>query len=114
MFESTHPGPTGRGGRRLHSDKPSAGDADDADYVRCAQCGFLCLTTRDARGDTLDSPGLAEVTTRVTVPTTQVAAGYVDVVEKNVVSGCPFCGSHNYEGRRKLRVRSAPSAQARR
>ena len=113
MFELTHPhGRKGKGYRNLGLDRK--GDSQDAEYRLCAQCGWPCLLSRDAHGNTLDSPGLEEVTTRVTVPTSRVAEGYVDKIEKNVISGCPNCGSHNYEGTNRLRPRQARNARTRR
>ena len=110
MFELIHPGPNGRRGRgyrNLGVDKP--GDDDDANYRLCHQCGWPCLITRDAMGNSEDSPGLSEVTTTVTIPD-----GTTTVIEKNVVSGCPFCGSHNYEGRNQMRTMQARNPRTRR
>lgn len=100
MFENTHPGPTARGGRGYSNlGYARRGDEDDNVYRLCAQCGFPCRTDRDARGDTGESPGLAQVTTTENIP-----GGTVDIIEMNVVSGCPFCGTHNYEGLNRMRL----------
>lgn len=109
MFSSTHPGSTARSGRGYTNLGTSMnGDADDSVYRLCAQCGFPCKTDRDARGNSEESPGLQQVTTVVTIP-----GGTKNVIEMNVVSGCPFCGSHNYEGNHKLRGSRNTSTQRR-
>ncbi len=114
MFELTHPGPTGRGGRRysaLGIDKP--GDPDDATYRKCAQCGFPCKTDRDARGNSENSPGLQQVTTTVNI-VASLGGGTVDKIEMQVVAGCPFCGSLNYEGLNRMRTNRASNQRKRR
>lgn len=93
-----HPGPTSRGGRSydvLGAEKP--GDPVDSIYRLCYQCGFPCKTDRDQRGNSLDSPGLVQVTTQVPVDI-RFGGGTVAKKEMQVVAGCPFCGSLNYEG----------------
>lgn len=112
MFELTHPGPTGKGGRGFRAlgiDKP--GDPDDATYRRCAQCGFPCTTDRDARGK--DGEGLQQVTTTVTI-VASLGGGTVDKTEMQVVAGCPFCGSLNYEGLNRMRTNRASNQRKRR
>ena len=111
MFELTHPGPTGRGGkgyRRLSVDKP--GDPDDANYRLCYQCGFPCRIDQDQRGNSMDSPGLQQVTTDVSLQ----AGGTVAVIEMQVVAGCRFCGTLNYEGSHRMRTVPARSSKQRR
>ncbi len=108
--ELTHPGPTARSGRgysTLGVDK--RGDADDANYRMCAQCGFPALIGRDQRGNSEDSPGLTAVTTTVSIP-----GGTTTIIEMNVVAGCPLCGSLNYEGLNKLRTVPARRPRTRR
>ncbi len=103
MFETVHPGPTGRGGRRypvLGIDMP--GDPDDANYRQCGQCGFPVLLTRDQQGNSIDSPGLSQVTTAVKINPKQ-GGGTVNKIEMQVGSGCPFCGSYNSQLFNKMR-----------
>lgn len=114
MFELTHPGATARDGRGypvLGVDGP--GDPDDGNYRQCAQCGFPCLIGRDQRGDSLDSPGLSAVTTTVSI-VASLGGGTTTVTEMQVVGGCPFCGSLNYEGRRRFRTVPARHPRTRR
>jgi predicted nucleic-acid-binding Zn-ribbon protein len=99
MFESCHPGPTGRGGRRYpHLSVGGPDDPDDGLYRLCHQCGYPCLMSRDSAGDSEDSPGLQVTNTVVTIP-----GGTKTVKEMKVVAGCPFCGSMNYEGKHQMR-----------
>lgn len=102
MFGLVHPSPTSRDGRPypvLGLDKP--GDPDDANYRLCYQCGFPCLLTRDTHGDSLDSPGLKLVQTS-TKKVASLGGGTILHWEAQVVSGCPNCGSYNYEGRNRF------------
>ncbi len=93
-----HPGPTSRGGRSYEVlGVPAIGDPEDSVYRLCYQCGFPCRTDRDQRGNSQDSPGLVAVTTQVAVQA-RFGGGTVAKTEMQVVSGCPFCGSLNYEG----------------
>ncbi len=66
-------------------------------YRLCYQCGFPCKTDRDQHGNSLDSPGLAQVTTLVPIQA-RFGGGTKSKIEMQVVAGCPFCGSLNYEG----------------
>ncbi len=93
-----HPGPTSRGGRSYEVlGTPAPGDPEDSVYRLCYQCGFPCKTDRDQGGNSLDSPGLVQVTTQVPI-LAQFGGGTVAKIEMQVVAGCPFCGSLNYVG----------------
>lgn len=95
---SIHPGPTSRGGRPYDVLGVAApGDPLDSVYRLCYQCGYPCRLDRDQHGDSLDSPGLVQVTTQQPI-VASLGGGTVAVIEMNVVAGCPFCGSENYEG----------------
>ncbi len=94
-----HPGETSRGGRGYDGlGVPAPGDPEDSVYRLCYQCGFPCKTDRDQNGPSLDSPGLSQVTTNVAIDS-RFGGGTVAKIEMNVVSGCPMCGSLNYEGK---------------
>lgn len=111
MFELTHPGPTARHGRSyLNLGIKKRGDPDDSVYRLCAQCGFPCRIDRDKRGNSTDSPGLQQVTTSVPLQ----GGGTQDVIEMQVVSGCPFCGSLNYEGLNRMRTPRVTNLRVRR
>lgn len=113
-FELCHPGPTSRDGRGypvLGVDGP--GDPDDANYRLCAQCGYPALKGRDSSGDSFDSPGLQAVTTAVPISPAQ-GGGTVNVIEEQVVGGCPLCGSLNYEGFNRMRWTPARNPRTRR
>ena len=73
------------------------GDPEDSVYRLCYQCGFPCRIDRDQRGDSLDSPGLTQVTTQVPI-LASLGGGTVAKIEMVVNAGCPFGGSLNYEG----------------
>ena len=91
MFQLCHPGPTGRGGRRLFplgTGMPQ--DVTDENFVMCGQCGFMVDLSKVVHGDSEDSPGLDYVQTTVNIP-----GGTKTVWEAKVVGGCPMCGSLN-------------------
>lgn len=75
---------------------------DKPDHHRaCAMCGFQFDDDVNQKGDSLFSPGIqytAPVTATVNVPRAGVAFSDT-TVEPSVVSGCPFCGTYNPEGR---------------
>lgn len=114
MFEVTHPGSTSRGGRAypiLGVDLP--GDPDDANYRLCGQCGFPVLLTRDQQGNSIDSPGLNQVTTNVAINARQ-GGGTVAKIEMQVVAGCPFCGTFNAQLFNKMKPYSVRQPRAQR
>lgn len=93
-----HPGPTSRGGRSYAGlGVPAPGDPEDSVYRLCYQCGFPCRIDRDARGNSMDSPGLSLVVKNV-ARLARFGGGTVVKNEMQVNAGCPFCGSLNYEG----------------
>lgn len=81
-------------------DRP--GDPDDWNYIECGQCGYQVLLTRDQQGNSIDSPGLTQVTTAVTINPAQ-GGGTVNKIEMKVESGCPSCGSYNSQLQNKMR-----------
>ncbi len=67
---------------------PVSGDLeDDGRYFKCWNCGFVCDSQRDITGDG------SGVTTTTYVDTDGVIKYMPDVV-----SGCPFCGTQQYQG----------------
>jgi hypothetical protein len=63
---------------------------EDATFKRCKRCGFPCNTDRDKTG-----PGSG----LIYVAVTHTATACPD--NPTVISGCPFCGSRNYENWQK-------------
>ena len=60
----------------------------DDKYVRCRQCGFMCHLDRDMK---------APDGSRVGDGIKHTAIDDSDADEPSVASGCPQCGSYNYE-----------------
>lgn len=80
-----HPTTTA-GGTFKGGDLPPDGSNDgrESKYVRCRQCGFIANRDRDPKGSGYGNE------------TTKTVSGSV-VLEPVVNSGCPFCGSSEYE-----------------
>lgn len=90
---------------------------DHGRYFRCGNCGFICDTLRDKRGRTMNNVGFTDFVpnTYPTGDTYSVLGGvgrvfvsheltadstkseYFSLVSV-ISSGCPFCGTQNYDG----------------
>lgn len=64
-------------------------------------CGFWFDDDVNQKGDSLFSPGIqyGAATTKTVSPPKPGVAFTETTIEPNVVSGCPFCGTYNPEGR---------------
>lgn len=103
-----HPTETGGDGRTIIRRQQKPGDPIK-DIIKCYQCGYSFQVDRDLEEDS-EVDGNEFVTTTVTISNTQsklpvhlrgmdtFSASSRDVVEPNVGSGCPFCGTYNPRG----------------
>lgn len=108
---NVHPTPTGGSGRRMgfipSGDRGK--DEQEADFVRCYQCGLPNNLRKVQHGDSFDRNKDFIVTTAVELTSggTQNEREFND----SAAGGCRFCHSMNIEGRNRLRgtVRKPPA-----
>jgi hypothetical protein len=103
-----HPTETGGDGRRIIERQQKPGDPVKH-IIKCYQCGYSFMEDRDEMSES-ETDGNELVTTTVTIANTQSklpkplqgmtrwALTSRNVVEPNVTSGCPLCGTYNPTG----------------
>jgi hypothetical protein len=103
-----HPTETGGDGKVIIRRQQHPADPIK-DIIKCYQCGYSFQVDRDLEGDS-ETDGNELVTTTVAIANDQsklplplrgmttFSASSRDVIEPNVTSGCPFCGTYNPRG----------------
>lgn len=103
-----HPTETGGHGKALPQRQQKPGDAKKI-IIKCYQCGYSFVEDRDLEADSA-TDGNELVTTTVTIANVQsnlpvhlrgidtFSATSRNVIEPEVTSGCPLCGTYNPRG----------------